>query len=548
MTMIYDWARRRAESAPGQIAISLKDNHLTYGELETQSNRLAGLLIRHDLQPGDRVALLLEKTPDAVIAMHGIGKAGGMYVPIDIHSPATRVEKILISSDVRLMLVDHHAQQLLSELNLLDPRLDNIQKIWWSQQDPGEPWIDQRKLFSFGDLPSEPDHPHAVVRDDQTTAHILFTSGSTGEPKGVPITHRNIRTFVEWGVNWFNMTPDDRVSCHSPLHFDLSTFDIYGAMAAGCRVFIVPPDISVIPGKLSEFILKNELTQWFSVPSALSYMARFKAIPKDGYPSLKRLIWCGEVFPVHSLRYWMKALPGVEFTNLYGPTEATIASSYHTLDAMPAESEDVPIGLACGGEQLWILDEEMQPVKPGDIGDLYISGDGLSPGYWQDPERTADVFRQWTDPDGETLRIYRTGDLASSDHKGRVYYHGRADHQIKSRGYRIELGEIESALDELNVLREFAVVPVNVDGFEGTSIGCAYVPVENSIQSPLQIKRKLTEKIPSYMIPRFWHSWSILPRNGNGKIDRKALSDHFEDQFRPASRTSTASTPSQHHE
>ncbi|MEX0721115.1 MAG: amino acid adenylation domain-containing protein [Balneolaceae bacterium] len=527
--MIYDWVRQQAEKNPGRTAITLDDEHLTFGELETRSNKLAGKLLNQGLKPGQRVGLLLEKTPRTIIAMHGVSKAGGVYIPLDIHSPVNRISKILTSSDVKMVMVDHHAQNLFHKLTE-KTEFSALPWIWWSDETVDIVDLSHR-LFNYPDISSESDFPYAEVRDEDKTAHILFTSGSTGDPKGVEITHKNISSFVHWAVDYFGMNSEDRVSCHSPLHFDLSTFDIYGAMAAGSHLFIVPPAISVLPKKLCDFITDNRLTQWFSVPSALSYLARFKAIPENGFPDLKRLIWCGEVFPVQSLRYWMKSLPDVQFTNLYGPTEATIASSYYTMPGIPKEGEEVPIGTPCKGENLLVLNEEMGDVEVGEIGDLYISGVGLSPGYWRDLEKTDAVFSLRKDSNGKKVRIYKTGDLASIDKNGLFYCHGRSDYQIKSRGYRIELGEIEHALDELKLLREFAVVPVKRNGFEGHSIGCAFVPGESDYLNPVQLKSLLSEKVPPYMIPQLWGSYALLPRNGNGKIDRKKLSDHFENNF-----------------
>jgi acyl-coenzyme A synthetase/AMP-(fatty) acid ligase len=218
----------------------------------------------------------------------------------------------------------------------------------------------------------------------------------------------------------------------------------------------------------------------------------------------------------------------VRFTNLYGPTEATIASSYYTVPRCP-EREDapIPIGTPCAGEELLVLDEEFRPVRPGEIGDLYIRGVGLSPGYWGDPERTREAFLPW--PRGARAggpdRIYRTGDLALVGADGNLYFVGRADSQIKSRGYRIELGEIEAALHSLGVLRDCAVVAVRTEGFEGNAICCAYVaPGE---VTPTVLRTRLSKRLPGYMLPSRWLALPALPTNANGKIDRPALRAHF---------------------
>jgi acyl-coenzyme A synthetase/AMP-(fatty) acid ligase len=222
----------------------------------------------------------------------------------------------------------------------------------------------------------------------------------------------------------------------------------------------------------------------------------------------------------------MRRLPQVRFTNLYGPTEATIASSYYDVPAVPAdESVPVPIGVPCDGESLLVLDEG-RPAPVGGIGELYIGGVGLSPGYWRDQEKTDAAFV--AGPDGE--RIYKTGDLARADDDGVVHFLGRTDSQIKSRGYRIELGEVESAVNTVAGVRECAVVGVDTGGFEGTTICCAYSVVEGADLPVAELRKQVTALIPRYMLPAKWEALEGLPKNVNGKIDRPAL----RDRFRPA--------------
>jgi len=531
--MIYDYSRLQAEKRPDAPAITMGNKSVTYRELEKKSNQFAELLIQNGLKPGDRVCLYAEKRPATIIAMLGVMKAGGAYVPLDINSPAERIVRMILSAYPAFLLIDDASIATYPDLVSTDSSVSRIPLIWWSES------VSRQNLsnvsFSLSDLAEVKNIPHAVVRDAESTAHILFTSGSTGLPKGVVIKHSNVTAFVNWAVSYFNMKPGERNSGHSPLHFDLSTYDIYGTFAAGGELFPVPVDMSVHPAKLVSFIKDNNLDQWFSVPSALNYLARFKAIPKEGFPQLKRLIWCGEVFPLPGLQYWMENLPKVQFTNLYGPTEATIASSYHTLSEIP--EKDIPIGMACDKEALLVLDENLKPVLDGVKGHLYISGAGLSPGYWVSPNPEVNhtlptsPFRSFIHENGDTERIYKTGDLASVGKNSLVYFHGRADYQIKSRGYRIELGEIEAALGTSQILREFAVVPVEKGGFEGTSIGCAFVlsdTADTNTRPEPKLKKTLQQLVPPYMIPHFWRAYDKLPRNANGKIDRRKISDHFE--------------------
>jgi amino acid adenylation domain-containing protein len=365
--------------------------------------------------------------------------------------------------------------------------------------------------------------------DSEQLAAYVFTSGSTGTPKGVVITHQNVIHFVEWAVSYFGINASDRNSGHSPLYFDLSQFDIFATFAAGAQLHLVPAELSLIPNRLADFIRSSELTQWFSVPSVLNYMARFDAIKVNDFPRLRRLLWCGEVLPTPTLIYCMKRLPHVTFTNLYGPTETTIASSYYTVPSCPESNRSaVPIGTACAGEELLVLDESLEPVKVNEIGDLYISGVGLSPGYWRDPENSQAAFRLQHGQNNARGRIYKTGDLARVDADGLIYYVGRSDSQVKSRGYRIELGEIEAALNALGNLRESAVVAITSDGFEGVVICGAYVSSPEASVNPAALQTELRKVLPSYMLPARWMAFDHLPKNSSGKIDRPQLRRLFE--------------------
>jgi acyl-coenzyme A synthetase/AMP-(fatty) acid ligase len=224
------------------------------------------------------------------------------------------------------------------------------------------------------------------------------------------------------------------------------------------------------------------------------------------------------------LIYWMKRLPKVSFTNLYGPTEATIASSWYTVPTCPTDSkQSIPIGTACEGEELLVLDRELRPVSQGEVGDLYIRGVGLSPGYWRDAAKTSAAFLPYTAND----RIYRTGDLARVGNDGLVHFVGRVDTQIKSRGYRIELGEVEVALNGFEELKECAVVAVPTEGFEANLICCAYVPQENIRITHAYIRQRLSEILPSYMVPVRWMDLPQLPKNANGKVDRREIQEWF---------------------
>jgi amino acid adenylation domain-containing protein len=497
-------------------AIVMGAERLSYEELERTSNQLARLLVDHGVRPGDRVLLAQPKAPVAVVSMLATLKAGGVYVPVDVSSPASRVQKIVDSAQPRMILACAPAAGLVAELKL-DAELGSVAGELASAA------FGPAALASF-----DPD-PLPSVSAPADPAHILFTSGSTGTPKGVLITHAMVGAFLDWALPYFGHRAGDRISGHPPLHFDLSTFDIYGTLSSGAELHL-PPPATLLPRQLASFIRDSQLTQWFSVPSTFAYMMSANAIEQGDFPSLRRVIWCGEVLAPAVLAHWMTRVPQPTYTNLYGPTEATIASSFHTVTEPPADTTvPIPIGRACAGEQIHVLDDERRALAPGELGELYIEGVGLSPGYWRDEEKTRAAFLAHP---ATGRRLYRTGDLGRRDEDGLLHYVGRVDSQIKSRGYRIELGEIETALSAVDGVAECAVVAVPSNGFEGTAICCAWSSRAGVAVAAPGLRRVLAQTLPSYMLPARWLQFEELPKNVSGKVDRPLLRDRFAERSR----------------
>jgi amino acid adenylation domain-containing protein len=516
-----DQARRR----PHATALVAGAERLTYGALDAAANRLARALGRAGCRPGDRVGLLLPKSVDAVVAILGVLRAGGIYVPLDAASPAARLARMVECCRPRLVMATAAMMPLLDQVRGLVPCSFDA-----ALTGPAGPLAAADALPVTGLAVTEESAaplPPLAAPDDP--AYILFTSGSTGMPKGVVVRHRNAVAFVAWATRHFGMGPDDRVSAHAPFHFDLSVFDLFGALAVGAELHLVPPALNVQADRMAEFIRTAGLTQWFSVPSLLTYLVRFDAVKIGDFPALRRLLWCGEVLPTPVLMALMERLPHVRFTNLYGPTETTVASSYHDVLRRPDDDRvPVPIGRACGGEELLVLDETLAPVPPGQVGDLYVGGAGVGAGYWNAPELTRAAFVPDPRPARAGAILYRTGDRASLDAVGVAHFHGRADAQVKSRGYRIELGEIESALHGLPAVREGAVVALPSAQFEGTVMACAYVARDGEAAEPPAVREALRGQVPAYMVPTRWLRLPALPRNANGKIDRRAIAGLFE--------------------
>jgi amino acid adenylation domain-containing protein len=515
--MMQDWVTRVAERRPEARAVVGTDRVLTYGELEALSNRCARLLREVGCEAGDRVAVLMPPSALAVASFIGALKAGCAYVPLDPKDGGVRRAYMLKRTEPRIVLAAGCSPDVVENLRHRSALGDA--RVGWLGEDDG-PSV---ATFRLHDVQSSPDSPLDDDFAPERLAYILFTSGTSGWPKGVPISHRSVRAFIEWAVEYFGLGPDDRLPGHTALTFDLSTFDIYASLAAGAELHQLSQRSLLDPRQVPGFIESRGLTLWFSVPSQLSYVARFDALEGRSLDTLRHVAWCGDVLPPPSLAYWRERVPHAAFTNLYGPTETTVASSYYRVPDDHDPAADVPIGVACPGEELLVVDEHLRPVPDGEVGDICIRGVGLSPGYWRDPERSREVFVEGPESRNGSDRLYRTGDRGRRDEGGVVTFLGRADFQIKAAGYRVEPAEVESAVRRLPDVAACAVLPVKSSGFDGSAVGCAYVAANGTPLRAGRVKRDLADSLPGYMIPTRWLMVDELPTNHRGKIDRVRL-------------------------
>jgi amino acid adenylation domain-containing protein len=494
-----------AARAPERTALLQEGAALTYGELEARSNQLARRLRAAGVRPGERVALYANKSFASVIGIHGVLKSGAAYVPLDPGSPAQRLAWILGNCGVRHLVAAKEKQEAIGRLRAQGAALDSVS-------------------FADGDELAEADPsalPDAAIETD--LAYILYTSGSTGVPKGVMITHRNALAFVDWAVREFALGPADRLSSHAPLHFDLSIFDIFGALASGASLALIPDGTSTFPIRLAEWIAKNRITVWYSVPSILTLLLQKGRLERHDLSPLRLVLFAGEVFPTKFLRGVMAALPRAEFANLYGPTETNVITWYRVPPFVSDDDRPIPIGRACANTDLLIVADDGSRVSaPGREGELYARGPTVAQGYWGDPERTARGFVPNPFQPAYAERVYRTGDIVTLRPDGNLDFLGRRDRMVKSRGYRIELDEIETVLYAHPQVKEAAVIAVP-DEQIGSRILAFFAATDPGADPRAEVKEHCGARLPRYMLPDAFELLRELPKTSTGKVDRTSL-------------------------
>jgi len=477
---------------------------VTYGDLDSLSNRIAAWFSNEGIRAGMVVAIFNFKNKLSYACMIACLKIGAVYVNLDPSSPPERLEKMLESCKARQLWIwgDQESARLTSISS-------DIRIINYSSKSFVLELDSQSDLF--------PDQNRRV--DGSSPAYIMFTSGSTGFPKGAAITHGNLLNFIAWARGTFSIEANDRLTNLNPMHFDNSVFDFYGSLFTGASMVPVPEDMLKNPRRMLDALNPLGCSIWFSVPSLIIYALRMRALRETDLPSLRTMSFGGEGFPKNSLRALAKMLmPRVQFVNVYGPTECTcICSSYEVNETDLASDELLPLGPIAPNFRFLILDDHKELAASGEIGELYLGGPNVGAGYYGDPERTGAAFVQ--NPTHESYRdiYYRTGDLVRYDSEADLlFFCGRKDHQIKRMGYRIELEEIEYAIGALPYVVENAVTFAKGESDAGSIVA----HVSATKEDEFSLLEDLREKLPSYMIPDKIVFVSDLPKNQNGKIDR----------------------------
>lgn len=491
---------------PNQLAlIGPQGDALSYAALERRSRAWAAHLQATGCHPGARIGVWLSKSVDAVVALLAVLRAGCIYVPLDPWAPAARIEALAADCSLSALLA-------------------GAEIIAAARQWASPPACCWNVAAEAHDLAAGSWRPPVGTSDD--VAYILYTSGSTGVPKGVMLSHAHALNFIDWAGEQVGLEPGDRVASHAPFHFDLSIFDLWASLSRGATVCLLDPVTARFPRAVADWIDERRITVWYSVPSALVQMVPL--LPQAlAASSLRVVLFAGEIFPAPALRAWRAALPQAAFHNWFGPTETNVCTHYALPPAQAAGDtplpDPLPIGRACPNFELAAWDEAGVPVPAGEAGFLWARGPGILIGYWGDPARTAQVTCVREGPGGVRQRWYNTGDVVRQAASGEFYFLGRRDHLIKCRGYRVSLPEIEHALEALPQVKRAVVIPTP-DAAHAIGLHAFVMPAHPaSPPRASELLALLGRQLPAYMLPDAIDICACFPETPNGKVDRQQL-------------------------
>ena len=481
-----------------QPALCDRAGAVTYGQLRQDVLRVAAWLRRSGCSAGDRIAVCLPKSCLAVELILAILAADAAYVPLNHRLPPEALRRILHDLRPRMIVCARPlAGMLLAESSGL-----KVATIGGSGPELG--------LELLG---TSPGGHAAALSQPRDLATLLYTSGSTGEPKGIMLSHGNLMSFVEWAANTFAICSADRAISHAPLHFDLSIFDVFCTLSRHGSVHLIDETMARFPGTIRALLDEARITVWYSVPTALVQLQERDAL-RD-VRSLRLVLFAGEVFPTPVLRRLMASLPAPEYVNLYGPTETNVCTYYRLPGAPASDLDPLPIGRACEYLQVDIRDEAGARVQDGETGEICVTGPAVMLGYWQRPELTQDSRLP-----GHT-DSYRTGDYGCVREDGMILFAGRRDQQVKVRGHRIELLALEAALHAHPDVRD-AVVLTAPDGPTHTAL-VAFVVSRNGRTDGSAIREFIGKRLPPYYQPDRIDWLDAMPLTPTGKSDRAAL-------------------------
>lgn len=474
------------------------DEHitLTWDEVDTAVQRVGTALAQYSVQRRP-VALYLDHEVPCLLAMLGTLAAGGFYTVLDTAQPPERVRRITGQLEPALLVTDAAHREAADALGLACPVVEMADALNAAPDS-----------FALQTLRNE--------SLDTDLAYVLFTSGSTGAPKGVAIQHRAVLSYSAWAAATFGIDETTVFGNQTPFYFSMSVTDLYTSLRTGAQVQVLPRRLFSFPVQLLDYLTVHEVNTLYWVPSALGGVVRWKALDYTALPPLRTILFAGETMPTPYLNYWQAHYPGALFANLFGPTETTDICAYYIVDRAFSDDEPLPIGRACDNCGLLVLTDDGRAAEPGAVGELCVRGSFLAAGYYNMPDKTAERFGPNPLQPHYPEIIYRTGDLVRYDENGLLQYMGRADNQIKHMGYRIELGEIETAAFGQEGLQSCACI---YDAPKDRLV--LFFTGRKGLEEDLRVR--LAGRLPAYMQPTAYRRLQAMPQNQNGKIDRAAL-------------------------
>jgi len=508
-------AGEAAERRPEAPAALCEGETLTWGDLARRANGLARVLLSTGLAKGDRVAVLLEKGLRVPVAFHGTLASGGTLVPIDPRSPLEQAARIVRATGATRLVVD--SQKRETALRLLEACPDVAHVVGLEPGDglprPAAPW-------SAVDAEAT-ERPPAVDLIELDPAYVLHTSGSTGLPKLIRHTHHSAMAFVDWAVEEYALSGEDRLANPSSHHTCFATFDYYAAARAGASTVILTPAALLMPASLSSILERERVSVWYSVPTALVQLSLRGELESRDLSALRVVLFAGETFPGKHLRRIREQLPGARFSHVYGSTEVNVCTYYHLPESGHVEGP-LPIGRACSTSATVVVDGEGRPVADGETGELLVRGSTVMSGYWGDPDRNREVLVRRAVPGGLDEVHFRTGDRVRRLADGNLAFVARADRQVKVRGHRVELEEVEAALLSLPTVEEAAVFTVP-DAEGSSAIRAAVVAGPEARASETEMLAGLRRVLPPQALPTAISVVAAFPRTPTAKVDLAAL-------------------------
>ena len=492
-----------ATQLPDRVAMTDSREEITFGQWRERALCLADAIRAKVKERQIPILIYLPKSAMALVSFAGVLYSGGYYTPTDVRFPFEKVNSIMQCLSPRLIITDRKNGEKLLKNGVPEEKMIFLEDIDFSERtkDAGE-----------------------YLREaiDTDLAYVLFTSGSTGVPKGVSITHRGIIDYIDWAGEEFEITAEERIANQAPFYFDNSVLDIYLCMSRGAHLFVMPESYFAMTESLLKYLRENKINFIFWVPSALIAVANSGLLEQMKGSSIRKVLFAGEIMPSRHLNCWRRVLPEAVYANLYGPTEITDVCTFYRLDRAFRDDEPLPIGEPCRNMQVLLLDGKNRRIcEPDVLGEIYVRGTGISVGYYNNPDKTAEAFVQNPLNPHYEEKIYRTGDLAHYNERGELMFDGRKDFQIKHKGYRIELGEIETAILGQSEIENACCIYDEKD-----SVIVAFCEGKDMV-SEREIRRRLMKILPQYMMPGRYILLSEFPHNDNGKIDRKYLKQQY---------------------